>query len=349
MGVKEGSTPPAMFASRLSVRRASALVFGKHGSPTSVLRMIEFEPAAPKQNEVLVRMLAAPIHPVDLDIISGKLPGQPLSPDGQTFAGVDGVGEITQVGPGVSNLAVGDRVVPRVAGLGTWRTHLTCSSNSLLKVSREISPESAIMMPGAVHTAFGLLSTVAKLQEGDLIVQNAATSAVGQLVIQIAASRGIQTVNIISPRPDSGEIRERLKRLGGTVVVDVDYVDSDLMDNILSDEAEAVLGIDGQGGDSLTAVQVVLGDEAPLVRYGRALDRPCSRANAARFDLQKYLQSVPATTLQNNLKELEQLLANSSAKVYLERHSFGDRSIDSIARSQDRFVGRKVFFSMEGR
>ncbi|XP_023523002.1 enoyl-[acyl-carrier-protein] reductase, mitochondrial-like [Cucurbita pepo subsp. pepo] len=63
-----------------------------------------------------------------------------------------------------------------------------------------------------------MLEDFVSLKAGDSIVQNGATSIVGQCVIQLARIRGIHSINIIRDRAGSDESKEKLKRLGADEV-----------------------------------------------------------------------------------------------------------------------------------
>lgn len=165
-----------------------------------------------KANEVLVRFLAAPISPADLAEVEGW--------EGRAGAGVggnEGVGEVVSAGSATS-FKKGDWVVPARPGLGTWRTHGVFSGDDVASIAAGDLPveaaATAVQSPGV---ALRLLSDFAELKSGDVIVQNNAASTVGQAVVQLAASRGIRTVNIMRRRDDHDDIVNHFHGLGADV------------------------------------------------------------------------------------------------------------------------------------
>lgn len=82
--------------------------------------------------QIVVKMLAAPINPADINTIQGVYAIKPPLP---SIPGNEGVGEVTSVGSKVTALKTGDRVLPRANAWGTWRTHAVCDAKEMMKVS----------------------------------------------------------------------------------------------------------------------------------------------------------------------------------------------------------------------
>jgi trans-2-enoyl-CoA reductase len=195
---------------------ASKLVYSEHGDPIKVIQK-ETEPLAdPKSDEVLVKMLASPVNPADINTIQGKYPVRPPLP---AVPGNEGVGEVVRVGPGVTDLKEGDRVVPLVNALGTWRTHtLLCKSN-VLKVPKKLGLVEAATLTVNPCTAYRMLRDFVDLKPGDTVIQNGANSACGQNVIQICRAWGLRSVNIVRDRAGIDELRGFLKDIGANYVL----------------------------------------------------------------------------------------------------------------------------------
>ncbi|KAF5296480.1 hypothetical protein FQR65_LT01469 [Abscondita terminalis] len=169
-----------------------------------------------KPNEVLVRMLAAPINPADINTIEGKYPSKPKLP---AVAGNEGVAEIIDVGNEVTNLTVGDRIVPLDSGLGTWRTHAILPSEVAFKIPKDLGIVEAATLTVNPCTAYRMLKDFVKLKMGDVVIQNGANSACGQYVIQLCRLWGIQSVNIVRNRDDIQDLKRFLSSLGATYVL----------------------------------------------------------------------------------------------------------------------------------
>ncbi|RZB40445.1 ADH N domain containing protein [Asbolus verrucosus] len=195
---------------------SSKLVYAEHGDPVKVIRKETEQIAEPQPDEVLVKMLAAPVNPADINTIQGKYPVRPPLP---AVPGNEGVAEVVEVGSSVTTLKKGDRVVPLVQGLGTWRTHTVISKDDLLKIPKRMGLVEAATLTVNPCTAYRMLRDFASLKPGDTVIQNGANSACGQNVIQICRAWGLRSVNIVRDRAGIEELRCFLKELGATHVL----------------------------------------------------------------------------------------------------------------------------------
>jgi len=160
----------------------NAAIYETHGIPAEVLRIVDQPWPEPAQDEVVVRMAAAPINPADLNAIEGKYPVRPALP---ATPGMEGAGVVVELGSAVRNLTVGTQVIlPH--GLGTWREACAVAAEKLVSVPAGIEPIQAAMLKVNPITAWRMLHDFVSLQPGDWLIQNAANSAAGRCVIQIA-------------------------------------------------------------------------------------------------------------------------------------------------------------------
>ena len=174
----------------------SAVVYETHGNPAEVLR-IEKQPwPKPAPDEVVVQMRAAPINPADLNAIEGKYPLRPQLP---ATPGFEGAGVVVDLGSDVTTIAAGALVIlPH--HIGTWRDALAVKASELVAVPPEIEPVQAAMLKINPMTAWRLLHDYIDLKRGDWLIQNAANSAAGRAVIQIARDLGYKTINVVRGR-----------------------------------------------------------------------------------------------------------------------------------------------------
>ncbi|KHN33435.1 Putative trans-2-enoyl-CoA reductase, mitochondrial [Glycine soja] len=114
--------------------------------------------------------------------------------------GYEGVGEVQSVGSSVTSLSPGDWVIPSPPSFGTWLTYIVKDEKVWHKIEKGVPMEYAATITVNPLTALLMLEHCVALNSGDAIVQNGATSMVGQCVIQIAKSRGIPNINIIRDR-----------------------------------------------------------------------------------------------------------------------------------------------------
>ena len=202
-----------LFSTHFARRFASRLTYSEYGPPTEVVKLETFETpeTVSDDNQVLVRMLAAPVHPADINTIQGTYPLKPPLP---AVGGGEGVGRVENVGQKVRELKPGDWVFPGGNMKGTWTTHFSDTESNLVKVRNDIPLLSAATLRTNPGTAYRMLKDFADLKPGDLVVQNGSNSAVGQAVIEIAKSFNLVTVNIVRNRDNIDELKQSLKDLG---------------------------------------------------------------------------------------------------------------------------------------
>jgi len=215
-------------------------------------------------------MRAAPINPADLNQIEGKYPVRAELP---ATPGFEGAGIVAEVGPNVANVAVGALVIlPH--NVGTWRDAVAVKAGELVVVPAGIEPVHAAMLKINPMTAWRLLHDYVDLARGDWLIQNAANSAAGRAVIQIARELGYKTVNVVRRSELIGELRAE----GGDVVL----VDSE---NLRHEVEEAIggptirLGLNAVGGESALRLANCLAPGSTLVTYGAMSLQPLKIPN----------------------------------------------------------------------
>jgi len=245
-------------------------LYERHGNPAEVLRIVSQPWPKAGPGQVVVQMRAAPINPADINAIEGKYPGRPEVP---AVPGMEGTGVIVELGSGVKNLSVGAAVI-MPHHIGTWREVVAVKAEELVVVPSEIEPIQAAMLKINPLTAWRLLHGYVDLKRGDWVAQNAANSAAGRAVIQIAHDLGYKTVNVV--RRD--ELIAELRAEGGDVVL----VDGEnLRDEVKNATSAAAirLGLNAVGGDSALRLANTLAPEATLVTYGAMSLQPLKIPN----------------------------------------------------------------------
>ncbi|KAF3657960.1 putative trans-2-enoyl-CoA reductase, mitochondrial [Capsicum annuum] len=343
---------------------STAVIYDQHGSPDVVTRVTELPPVEIKDNDVCVRMLAAPINPSDINRIeecqgdlerawceskgrrhgedrvrcsmsaschfelqveskdSGlKLPYRvkqrpsahaqgdvkledrtvhaiamlrsrrgtrvyPVRPPIPAVGGYEGVGEVHTIGSAVKGLSPGDWVIPSPPSSGTWQTYVVKEQTMWQKVDKSTPMEYAATIIVNPLTALRMLEDFVALKSGDTIVQNGATSIVGQCVIQLARLRGIHSINIIRDRVGSDEAKENLKQLGADEVYTESQLDVKNVRGLLSyvvpvaggrwqgNIPEPILGFNCVGGNAASLILKFLKQGGTMVTYGGMSKKP---------------------------------------------------------------------------
>uniref|UniRef100_A0A699IF63 enoyl-[acyl-carrier-protein] reductase n=1 Tax=Tanacetum cinerariifolium TaxID=118510 RepID=A0A699IF63_TANCI len=248
-GYKPSGNVPAYSA--LMSPPSKAVLYEMNGPPDTVTKLVELPPVEIKANDVCVKMLASPINPADINRIEGLYPVRPPMP---AVGGHEGVGEVQYVGSAVQGLAPGDLVMASPPSPGTWQTHIVNDKSLWHKIDRATPVEYAATVTINPLTALRMMEDYINLKPGDVIVQNGATSMVGQCVIQLAKLRGIYTVNIIRDRPGSKEVKEKLKNLGADKVYTESQLELKNVKSVLGDVPEPALGFNCVGGNAASLV-----------------------------------------------------------------------------------------------
>lgn len=188
------------------------------GGP-EVLRVVEAERPVPMGTEVLVRVNAAGVNPVDWKTRAGNgfLRTLPLT------VGWDVSGVVEAVGPGVTRFEPGDEVFgmpwfPREAG--AYAEYLTAPSRQFAYKPTGMSHVEAAGLPLAGLTAWQVLVDTAKIQPGQRVLVTAAAGGVGHLAVQIAKARGAHVIGTARAAK-----HDFLRGLGADEVIDYTQVE----------------------------------------------------------------------------------------------------------------------------
>src|SRR5881398_110835 len=248
----------------------NAAVYETHGNPAEVLHVESQRWPTPGAGEVIVKMRAAPVNPADLNQIEGKYPVRAQLP---ATPGFEGAGIIADVDRDVTNVAAGALVIlPH--NIGTWRDAVAVKADELVVVPAGIKPVHAAMLKINPMTAWRLLHDYVDLEKGNWLIQNAANSAAGRAVIQIAHELGYKTVNVVR----RAELIDELHAEGGDVVL----VDGEnLRDQVKAATSGAPirLGLNAVGGDSALRLANCLASGSTMVTYGAMSLQPLKIPN----------------------------------------------------------------------
>lgn len=185
-----------------------AIVFSEFGGP-DVLQLVEVPPPTPAAGDVVVRVEAAGVNPIDYKLRSGLRASAPL--DEPRRVGADGAGIVTSVGEGVDGFRPGDAVVFFGAG-GAYATDVVVSAERVHPRPANVSAAQGAALGIPVGTAYQALLSLGVGAEDTLLVHGGSGS-VGQAVIQFAVLWGANVVATASERRF-----DRVRALGATPV-----------------------------------------------------------------------------------------------------------------------------------
>lgn len=236
-----------------------ALVQPRFGDPAEVLAVHEVPDPEPGPGEALVRVLLSPIHNHDLWTARGSYGFKPAMP---ARAGTEAVGVVEALGEGAKGLEVGQRVATG-GSFGAWAELIVAPAAGLVPVPEGIDDEAAAQLVSMPFSAIALLD-VLDVSEGDWIVQNAANGAVGRLVSQLAAARGVHVLGLVRRAEGVAELAEQ----GIDNVVATDDEGWRERVRAIVQDAPVVAGVDSVGGASAGDVVSLLAEDGVLVVFG---------------------------------------------------------------------------------
>lgn len=295
-----------------------AIQFEEFGPPINVLKLIEKPDPEPKEDEVRVKMTYRTINPSDLYYISGNYGIKPNFP---AVPGFEGTGFIDKLGSNVKKFEVGQKVIP-IGVSGTWSEYLIANTNQLIPVPAGLKEQSAAQLLINVITAWLLILEELKLKKDQYLLQTAAGSTLGRVVLQIAKMKGIKTINFVRRR---AQIKELLD-LGADYVICTE--DKDVVEQVMKITGEGAHGaIDAVGGKTGSLALNSLRHQGTLIVYGLLSNTNMSintgemifkETNIRGFWLSRWLLSNPLAKIQSILSELMQLIIEGKIEPPVE-------------------------------
>jgi NADPH:quinone reductase len=244
-----------------------AVRFAEFGEPADVLTVETVPSPSAGEGEVVLRMRARPVNPSDLSMLRGRyglLPPLPATP------GLEGMGEVESLGAGVTSAAVGQRVVPLGVSPGAWAERMVAPAARIVPVPDGVSDEAAAQLVVNPLTAWVLVVDELDLGPGEWLLQNAAGSTLGRVVLQLARARGFRTINVVR----RAEQAEELLALGADEVIVSERDDvGERVREITAGEG-AAKAIDAVGGEPGGRMAAALAPRGTLITYGRLSQEP---------------------------------------------------------------------------
>jgi len=232
------------------------------GGP-EVLRLVKAERPEPAYGEILVKVHAAGLNPVDGKVrADGGLSGE-APPYG---VGWDVSGTVAAVGPGVQRFRVGEGVygMPRFpVSVGAYAEYVTGPTRHFSPKPAGLSHVEAAALPLAGLTAYQSLVDFAQIRAGQRVLIHAAAGGVGHLAVQLAKAKGAFVIGTASAAK-----HDYLKGIGADEVVDYTAVD------FAAVVGEVDIVLDGVGGDYSRRSAPIVRDGGVLVMLPGPVDLP---------------------------------------------------------------------------
>lgn len=250
-----------------------AIEFSNCGAPNEVLRVAHREIAKPDAGQVAVRMLCSPMNPSDLLFVQGLYTTLPKF---DQVPGFEGVGIVEAVGGSLrGRFFQGKRVVVLNQQGGTWAQNTIVSDSHVIPVPKSFTDVQAATSFVNPMTAWMMVRHVLRIPKGGWLIQTAAGSILGRMVIRLGKAFGFQTLNVVR----SEQAARRCREAGAQHVIqwdeNADSV-SDLQDRIakVTGAAAVMFAIDAVSGQTGTAVLQCLSRNGKFLAYGTLSAEP---------------------------------------------------------------------------
>ena len=248
-----------------------AIVFDRFGAPADVLKVKESPRPEPGPGEVRVRMTCAPINPSDIMVVRGqygRLPTLPATP------GFEGCGVVDAAGPGwlasLRRLKPGKRVAVLHGQGGSWAEYAVVSAKELVPMPDSIPDDQAAAFFVNPATALVMVNYVLKVRPGTWLLQTAAASSLGRMIIRLAKHQGFKTINLVRRADAVAE----LKKLGADEVIVTNSKSVEDRVTAITGGAKVDYALDCVGGTTGLEAAKCLAPGGRLLLYGTLSGEP---------------------------------------------------------------------------
>jgi len=286
----------------------------------SVLQLVDVPTPEPAEGEVLIKVYAASVNPMDWKIRDGA--GARFGMHLPIFLGGEIAGVVVQAGAGVTTLRVGDEVYGTVKA-GGYADYVLANLEEVVRKPATLDFPHAAAIPLAALTAWQALFDLGKLQAGQKVLITAAAGSVGSLAVQLAKAKGALVTGLAS-----GAKEAFVRALGVDAFIDYTaqpfeelVTDMDVVFDVVGGNTfERALQCVKKGGILVTAVAFPTPEQE--ARYGITATRVYCRPN--RKELEEISQLVAANKLQVHVAQVFPLAQVGAAQqMSKEGHTRG--------------------------
>ena len=278
------------------------------GGP-EVVTYEEVPKPVPKENEVLLRVTSTSLNYADVQWRRGNYVDRTLP----ATLGREAAGMIEAVGPGVTTLKVGQRLMARCPG--GHAEYVIVQVPNVFPCPEGLDMTQAGGLPIIGLTAYHLLRSMAPLNPGDTVLVHAATSGVGTILTQLARHWGFRVIATASKEAKL----ELARSLGAHETINYDSQDFEPEVKRLTDGVGVQLALEAVGGEVAEKSMRCLAPFGVLVNYGNASNTPASlpvsslrenraargfslTATSPRWDNQKAMAELATLILDNEVR-----------------------------------------------
>jgi NADPH2:quinone reductase len=256
-----------------------SVLLRRYGDPGDVLSLADRPIPEPGAGEVRVRIIAAPVNPSDLLYVRGDYAG--VDARFPAPVGFEGAGRVDGLGQGVHGFAVGQRVFVLNSQGGNWAEYVVLPASQVLPVPDDLSDEQVASLMINPASAVMMVRRVLAIPPGEWLLQSAAGSELGRMIIRLAKNDGIHTVNVVRRQEAVAE----LESLGAdAVIVSGDERIDEQVRRIVGPQG-VKYAIDPVIGQTGTQMYKALHEEGRMLLYGSLTRQPMLVGDDPRYIL----------------------------------------------------------------
>lgn len=302
--------------------RAATYAKGKSGK---VLELKDLDQPVPKDNEVLLRVRAASVNPLDWRMKTGR-------------PGVDVAGEVVAIGNGVTQFKPGDAVFG--AGRGAFAEYACAAEDKLARKPAGLAFDQAAALPIAGLTALQGLRDKGHLQPGQRVLINGAAGGIGTFAVQIAKSMGANVTGVCSTKNI-----DLVRSLGADRVIDY------TRDDFTQDGERFDLLLDNVGNRSLSEMRRILTPDGKCTMAGAPKALPAVfgrlfKATAWSPFLRQKFKFFIAKIKKDDLITLCELIAAGKLTPAIDRRYPLSETANAIAYVEEGHARAKVVITL---
>jgi NADPH:quinone reductase-like Zn-dependent oxidoreductase len=291
-----------------------------------VLEIKDLEQPVPKKNEIVIRVRAASVNPLDWRMKSHR-------------PGVDVAGEVAAVGGAVTQFKVGDAVFG--LGKGAFAEYACAAEAKFVRKPESLSFDQAAAVPVAGLTALQGLRDKGHVQPGQKVLINGAAGGLGTFAVQIAKSFGAHVTGVCSTKNV-----EMVRSLGADRIIDY------TRDDFSQDNERYDLILDNVGNRTLSEMKRVLTSNGKCVMAGApkklwlVLIRLLKALVWSPFLKQKFTFFI-AKLNRDDLATLCELIQDGKLNPVIDRRYSLDETADALAYAEEGHAPAKVVIMIQ--
>jgi NADPH:quinone reductase-like Zn-dependent oxidoreductase len=323
-----------------------AIVLEQFGKP---LEIREMEKPQPKAHEVLVKIKASGLNPLDIKIKEGQAAHAEVTLP--MILGIDMAGIVEEIGKDVKNFKVGDEVFGMVGGVGnnpgTLAEYIAADADLLALKPKNVTFKEAAATPLIFITSWeGLVGKMNIKKDEDVLI-HAGNGGVGHVALQIALAKGAKVFTTVK-----SENMEAIKQYPVEIInTDKLSVEKYVQQFTNGNGFDAILDTIGLLDDSFKAVKQYSGHVASILGWGTHSIAPLSLRNATYsgvFTLYPLLSGKNRKRFGEILKEAAQLFETGKLKIMVDEKSYSlEQTNEAFSNIENRISKGKTVVEID--